>query len=198
MITFKEYLINEADDEQEHAAAANPSELVNKARNVIKTGVQRLLRLNHPEGRDPSREVDAFDIIEALEVVRKMLEDTDGMSDTEGYIEEVKKDIAEFYLSGATEKESALNRRKYRYLVSVLLDPLVEIFEGVTHEEMLGMYNKVVDDAIRFVKNSDVVTSADDAFVTRRLIAKEVQRRNRVTKTVDGIDALRKKAAEKK
>lgn len=210
MVTFKEFLINEADMDQEEASTANASQLSNEARNLLKTGVRRLLRLDHPqqgetEKSHAGRTADAFDILEALEVIRKFFEDTEDMmgkkfrKGDEGfdYVSEIKKDIEEFYLSGATEKEGALNRRKYRVLVNLLLDPIVDLFRDVPHEEALKLYDGVIDNTIRYVKNSDVVANADDAFVTRRLIQKEVQRRNRVTKTVDGIHALRQKAAAK-
>lgn len=209
MITFKEYLITEATGEQEKAADVNV--LSNDAKNILKTGVKRLLRLDHPQKGETDeshakRTVDAFDMIEAMEVMRKFFEDTKDLvgtkmrkgDETFDYRKDVKDAIQEYYLKGSTEVEGALNRRKYRALVMLLLDPMVDMFKGVSHEEALKHYDQVIDNTIRYINNSDVVTSADDAFVQRRLIQKEVQKANQVRKAVKGIMALRNKSKKKK
>jgi len=208
MITFKEFLITEANGEMDNTAGVQ--ELSNDAKNVLKTGVNRLLRLDHPQqGEAPEqhagRTVDAFDMIEAMEVMRKFFEDTEELSGVKmrrgdedfDYRQDIKDAIKEYYLQGSSDKEGALNRRKYRALVMLLLEPMVDVFKGVPHEQALEMYNDVIDNVIQYIKTSDIVTHADDAFVQRRLIQKEVERRNQVSKAVDGIMALRKKAARR-
>jgi len=211
MTTFKEYLIAEADTDTEQEASASASQVTNEMRKILRQGVNRLLKLDHPQkGEDVEshgkRTVDAYDMIESMEVLRKFFEDTKDMvgvamrkgDKTFDYVDDIKEAVNEYYLRGASEKEGALNRRKYRALVMLLLEPMIDLFKDVSHEDALEMYDHVLDQTIRFIKNSDVVTSADDAFVQRRLIQKEVQRRNRVAKAVDGIMRLRKKAAKRK
>lgn len=212
MITFKQFLITEATETAEkQEKKVTRQEIMNDAKRVLKTGVNRLLRLDHPqrgedEERHAGRTVDAFDMLEAMEVMRKMFEDTKDLvgkkmrqGDTGfNYRADIKEAIREYYLSGSSEKEGALNRRKYRALVMLLLEPMVDLFKGVPHEEALKLYDGVIDDTIRFIKNSDVVTSADDAFVQRRMIQKEVQKANQVRKAVDGIMALRNKSKKKR
>ena len=214
MKTFKEYLIAEAtedDTSQEEASIANASKTVNDMRKILRQGVNRLLKLDHPQqgedlDRHASRTVDAYDMLESMEVLRKFFEETKDLvgvkmrrgDTTFDYVDDIKLALQSYYLKGATEKAGALSRRKYRALVMLLLDPIVDLFKKISHDDALAMYDNVIDQTIRFIKNSDIVTSADDAFVQRRLIAKEVQRRNRVAKAVVGIIKLRKKAKGKK
>ena len=77
MKTFKEYLIAEAaedDTNQEEASIANASKTINDMRKILRQGVNRLLKLDHPQKgedveRHASRTVDAYDMLEAMEVL---------------------------------------------------------------------------------------------------------------------------------
>lgn len=212
MITFSQFLLNEQDDSNvQQNTDVDVSKVVRKARDVVKTGVNRLLKMDHPQKGESDeqhakRSVDAYDIIEAMEVLRKFFGDTEdavGMKARQGdkefnYLKEIRDMVDEYYLRGDTEVKGALNRRKYRAMIQVLVNPMLDLFRFMTHEEALKNYNDVLDGVIQYVKNSDVVASADDAFVQRRLIQKEVQRSNKVARAVDGIMALRNKKRKKK
>lgn len=207
MITLTQFLLNEQNEDasDKPSDAVNASQLAKDAQHVLKTGVTRLLKMDHPQKGETDeqhakRSVDAFDIMEAIEVLRKFFEDTKDAVGTKmrrgdadfDYLREIRNMVNEYYLQGSTEKEGALQRRKYRAMVQVLIEPMLDLFKGVPHQKALDVYDSVLDSVIRYVKNSDVITHADDAFVQRRLIQKEVQRNNKVTRTVDGIMALRK------
>lgn len=205
MFTFKQFLLTEDNNDEADNQSVNASKLSKDAQKVLKTGVSRLLKMDHPqkgetEEQHSKRAVDAYDLIEAVEVVRKFFEDTKdavGVKMRHGdkdfdYLKEIRNMVDEYYLQGETDKEGALNRRKYRAMVQVLIQPMLDLFRGVSHEKALDVYDDVLDSVVRFVKNSDVVSSADDAFVQRRMIQKEVQRSNKVSRAVDGIMALRR------
>lgn len=216
MYSFKDHLILEA------TVASKDM------KQVLRRGLEKVMRMDAPPSDDKEglekyakdrRVIDAFDLIEALEVVRKMFEQAEstfknkvqtdrGEVDTsKGHrqgekqfdiLKDVKGAIESYFLSGKSETEGMLKKRKYRALVVLVLDPLVNMFKGMDPQQIFNQYDEVINDAIRFVKDSDIVAHPDDAFVVRRQIAQEVKRASDVKKAVDGIMKLRKKASKKK
>lgn len=212
MQTFKEYLITEATDDP---------------RAVVKRGLEKMMRMDAPASDSKEdmekhakdrRVVDSFDMIEALEVVRKMFDEakktytqkvqTDrGEVDTSkghrrgektfDFLKDVKGAIESYYMAGRTEVEGTLKKRKYRALVMLVLNPLVNTFKDKSPEEVFNTYNDVIDNMIKFVKDSEIVPTADDAFVARKAVQREVRQAQNVKKAVDGIMKLRKKSQKK-
>lgn len=176
--------------------------------NPVTRGIDRLLRLDYAIDRSEfgirqheGRTVDVLEMLDSLEVLREFFELTRDMvgkpmyrGEKEfDYIHDIKESIKGFYFAGDSEKQVALNKRKYNGLLVLLLNPIIDYFNRFSHEEALENYNSVIDDAIEHIKNSDITPSADDAFVVRALITKEVQRRNRVNTAVEGIMRLRRR-----
>ncbi len=184
---------------------------------TIAVGIDQLLRLDFPIGnteldikRHTGRTVDALEMIDALEATRHFFEDTRGMfvkgksipmyrGEKEfDFIHDIKSAIEGYFLVGEDDKQSALCRRKYRSMVFLMLNPIVDLFQRSTHEEMLTQYNDPIDRAIAHIINNDIDASPDDAFVVRHIIAKTVAKRNKIQATVDGIMRLRRRKKRRK
>lgn len=184
---------------------------------AVTRGIDQLLRLDFPQGNTEfdlknhiGRTVDALEMIDALEVMRHFFEDTRGMfisgkslpmyrGETEfDFIHDIKQSVEGYFLVGEDTKESALCRRKNRSMIFLMLNPLVDLFQNKTHEEMLSEYNDVIDEAINHINNTEINATADDAFVVRHIIQKEVAKRNKIQAQVDGIMRLRRRKRKKK
>ena len=63
---------------------------------------------------------------------------------------------------------------------------------------MLAEYDSVIDTAIHEIMEDGQDSTADDAFVVQHVIAKEVNRRNRIQAAVDGIMRLRRRKRRRK
>ena len=79
-----------------------------------------------------------------------------------------------------------------------MLNPLVDLFQRSTHEEMLTQYNEAIDHAVAHINASKITATADDAFVVRHIIQKEVAKRNKIQASVDGIMRLRRRKKRRK
>ncbi len=101
-------------------------------------------------------------------------------------------------MTGGDDKEGMLKRRKYRALLMLVLDPLVDLFKGREPQEVFDGYNGVIDDAINHIHRSDIVSHPDDAFVARKQIAREVRKAADVRKAVAGVMKLRRGKKGKK
>ena len=179
---------------------------------AVSRGINWLLRLDFPSDtseiglkRHAGKTVDALEMIDALEVLRIMFDETRRV---EGpmyrgekefdFVHDLKQAVDAYFLVGEDEKASALRRRKYRSLVALLLNPLIDGFQNLSHEEALNAYQSIIDGAISEITECDHDSAADDAFVVQHLIAKEVARRNRVQTQVDGIMRLRRRKRRRK
>ena len=179
---------------------------------AVSRGINWLLRLDYTSDtselglkRHYGKTVDALEIIDALEVLRTMFAETSRVEgpmyrgETEfDFVHDLKQAVDAFYLVGEDAKDGALRRRKYRSLVTLLLYPIIDVFQNFSHEETLEAYDAVIDGAISAVKECDHDATGDDAFVVQHLMAKEVARRNRVQAIVDGIMRLRRRKRRRK
>lgn len=181
--------------------------------NVVSRGIDRLLRLDYPTGNSEAelrfhagRTVNALEMIDALEVLRSLFQDTReaiGKPIYRGevefdFIHDIKEAIRWYFLVGEDEKTGALNRRKYNSMVMLMLNPIVDHFNRYTHKEALGLCDEKIDEAIQTILDHDTDGDAVDAMIAQRLIQKEVQRRNRVATAVDGIMRLRRRKKTRK
>jgi len=180
---------------------------------AVTRGIDRLLRLDFPAStseielkRHDGRTVNALEMVEALKVMYRLFSDTSetigkpmyrGESDFD-FTDDIKRGINQYFLVGEDEKHSALRRRKNRTMVVLMLNPLVDLFHHHTHEDMLEQYTGVIDDAIQHIFDSDIEPTADDAFVVRAVITKEIAKRNRIQSAVDGIMRMRRRKKKRK
>lgn len=184
---------------------------------AVSRGISWLLRLDYPSDtselglkRHSGKTVNAFEMIDALEVLRTLISDTKCVSKPMyrgekefDFVHDIKQAIEAYFLSarrlfGEQEKDGALRRRKCRSMVHLMLNPIVESFHNMSHEEALEVYDAVIDQAISDIIECDHDAAADDAFVVQHLIAKEVARKNRVQAAVDGIMRLRRRKRRRK
>jgi hypothetical protein len=180
---------------------------------AVSRSINWLLRLDytsdiseHGLKQHYGRTVDAFEMIDALEILRVLFEDTRRCVGAPMYrgekefdfIHDLKLAVNDHFLVGEDDKDSALRRRKNRSLVVLMLNPIIDQFQNSSHEEALESYNEVIDDAISQIFECDSNPSVDDALIVRRMIQKEVARRNRVQEAVDGIMRLRRRKRRKK
>ena len=180
---------------------------------AVTRGIDQLLRLDCPLSdseidlkRHESSTVDAFEMINALEAMRTFFEDSADMIGKPMYrgerdfdfIHDIKKYVEAVFLVGEDDKQSALLRRKNRSMVVLMLNPLVDLFQHVSHEETLERYDEVVNKAIQQIVDNERDATPDDAFVVRSVIRKEVTRRNKIQAAVDGIMRLRRRKKKRK
>lgn len=179
---------------------------------AVSRGINWLLRLDYPSdtselglNRHYGKTVDALEMIDALEVLRTMFNETStvvgpmyrGEKEFD-FIHDLKQAVEGYFFVGEDQKDGALRKRKYRSIVALLLNPLIDEFQNVSHQDALMAYNDVINDAISEIVDNDHDSSPDDAFVVQHLIAKEVARRQRVQATVDGIMRLRRRKRQRK
>lgn len=179
---------------------------------AVSRGINWLLRLDYPSDtselglkRHYGKTVDALEMIDALECLRIMFNDVRrvpgpmyrGEKEFD-FVHDIKLAVEAYYLVGRDDKDSALRRRKYRSMVHLMLNPLIDSFHSLSHEEAMEAYDEIINDAINEIIECDHDSAADDAYVVQHLIAKEVARRNRVQATVDGILRLRRRKRRRK
>ena len=180
---------------------------------VVTRGIDRLLRLDFPLGNSEKdlefhekRTVNALEMVDALEVMRNFFKDTRDMLGKPIYrgerefdfIHDIKKYINAYFLVGEDTRQTAQRRAKNRSMIVLLLNPIVDLFQHKSHEETLNEYDNIIDEAIEIIVNNNVTATADDAFVIRRVIQKEIEKRNRVQAAVDGIMRLRRRKKRRK
>jgi len=180
---------------------------------AVTRGIDRLLRLDYPLGNSEKeieyhekRTVSALEMVDALEVMRTFFKDSRDMLGKPIYrgerefdfVHDIKKYIDAFFLVGEDSDQSIQRRAKNRSMVVLLLNPIVDLFQYKSHEDMLNEYDNVIDEAIDNIVNTNITASADDAFVIRRVIQKEIEKRNRVQAAVDGIMRLRRRKKRRK
>jgi len=180
---------------------------------AVTRGIDRLLRLDFPLGNSEQqieyhekRTVNALEMVDALEVVRTFFKDSSDMVGKPIYkgerefdfIHDIKEYINAYFLVGEDSNQSIRRRAKNRSMVVLLLNPIVDLFQHKFHEDVLNEYDNIIDEAIELIVNTNITASADDAFVIRRVIQKEIEKRNRVQATVDGIMRLRRRKKKRK
>jgi hypothetical protein len=179
---------------------------------AVSRGINWLLRLDYPSDtselglkRHYGKTVDALEMIDALEVLRTLFND---VRRVEGpmyrgekefdFVHDVKRAVEGYFFEGQDTKEGALRRRKYRSTVQLMLNPIIDSFHNMSHEEAMEAYDAVIDEAINEIVECEDDSAADDAFVVQHLISREVARRNRIQATVDGILRLRRRKRRRK
>lgn len=195
-MTFKEFLIEEGNPEAQNV------------RKVLRDGVNKMLKMSALRGHTPEEKLrsakgilDAFDIIEALEIVRDAFDDTADMmgKGRKGkdfdFITDVKKAVQEYFLktSVANEKDKALARRRHGALYNLVLEPLIDMFKQYDHKSALNSVPHTIEAAIRYVKSSDIVADADEAVKIGREVHKEIQRKHATRAAAKAIAAMRTK-----
>jgi hypothetical protein len=184
---------------------------------AVARGIDRLLRLDYPSDtselglkRHYGKTVNALEMIDALEVLRSMFNDTRRIEKPMyrgekefDFVHDLKQAIQSYFfesrrLFGEDEKAGILRKRKNRSMVSLLLVPIVHEFQNSTHEEALKAYDALIDDAIATINEHEKDASADDAFVIQHVISNDVARRNRTQAAVDGILRLRRRKRRRK
>ncbi len=179
---------------------------------AVSRGIDWLLRLDYPSETSElelklhsGKTVNAFEMIDALETLRILFNDTRRCSSPIyrgekefDFIHDLKQAIEGQFFAGDDQKSSALLRRKHRSMVILLMNPIVDLFLRSTHEEALDSYDQVIDKAIDQITDSEHNATADDAFVVMHLIQREVARRNKIQASVDGIMRLRRRKRRRK
>ena len=179
---------------------------------VVSRGINWLLRLDYASdtselglNRHYGKTVDALEILDALEVLRTMFDETRTVKGPMyrgekefDFVYDLKQAVENHFLAGEDQKEGALRKRKYRSLVALLLNPIIDQFQTTSHEDALNAYDAAIDGAIEEVIGCEHNATADDAFVVQHVIANEVTRRNKIQASVDGIMRLRRRKRRRK
>lgn len=180
---------------------------------AVTRGIDRLLRLDFPLGNSEKdiefhekRTVNALEMVDALEVVRTFFKDSRDMFGKPIYrgerdfdfIHDIKEYINAYFLVGEDSNQSIRRRAKNRSMVVLMLNPIVDLFQYKSHDDALNEYDNIIDEAIEIIVNNNVTATSDDAFVIRRVIQKEIEKRNRVQSAIDGIMRLRRRKKRRK
>lgn len=179
MIRLTDYLIIES------YSAGEPGAITHAIQQIT-DGVRKMLRMKAL--RDNASEskwiLDEEDILDALELVREKFRDTSRMLNKQmhqdrafDFVDDVHKEIQEYFLTGQTPAETALNRRKNLTLYHMVLEPLIDAFKAFTHEEALKYVDRIIDGVKKIVEQSDVPSHYDDALVAKEQIAQHINGR---------------------
>ena len=127
---------------------------------------------------------DEMDFVEALDTIVIFLEATRGMIGKQKYqrrkynpLQEVKLDLQEMYLRAKEPVDSALKRKKHAVLYYYVLEPVVDMMQGMSHEEALNSVQAIVERAKDLIMNHNVKQDLQDALVMKEIVRHELQNR---------------------
>jgi hypothetical protein len=163
--------------------------------------------------------VDAFDIINAFEILEKHFDEakktaTEKVQTDRGEVDtskghrrgekefNVTKDVIgaveSFFMGGPSDKDAAGNKRKYRLFVTMVLKPFIRSFDGMSHEEVFRTYKGAIDDMINFTRMHDENVSPDDAKMAMRSLKNLARNENKIQSIAQKIAKMRKSKKSKK
>lgn len=128
---------------------------------------------------------DELDLIEALEFVRQKFHETEHLIGKPMYkgqkafdvVEDIRRDVEEFYLTGREPRDCAIARKKYGSMICLVIDPVLHFMNQFEHRTAIKRIDGVINEIISFIKNNDVVAHYDDAVVIKQIVRNLVQER---------------------
>lgn len=127
---------------------------------------------------------DEYDLVEALDVARIKFHETKRMMGTKMYkgqqfdpIEDVKRETEEFLFTTRHQSENLLMRKKNLVMYHLVVEPVIELFRGKDHSQMLIEIDDTIKQVIDLLYTMPVRTHYDDALVAREQVRQMVRER---------------------
>jgi hypothetical protein len=127
---------------------------------------------------------DEYDLAEALDVARIKFHETERMMGKKMYkgqafdpIEDVKREMEEFLFTARQQNENLLMKKKNLVMYHLVVEPVIDLFKGKEHKQMLEEIDDVVKQVIDLLYTMPVHTHYDDALVAREQVRQMVRER---------------------
>lgn len=151
-------------------------------------------------------DVHAFQIIDGFRLLREKFHDTENMigkgnmyqNTPYNYLSDIKTEVHAFYLCDSDPNKDRAKRKVFNALYWLVLVPTIDIFRDYSHEDALHSIDTVIDSAINYVKESDVVSNEDDAFIARVLLGRALEKRLAIRNIASKIFKMRSKKKKRK
>lgn len=154
---------------------------------IVSDGIRKFVRLT-ALASDPNQSKwvrDELDLTEALEVTIYFFHETKAMIDKKMYkgqnfdfVEDVKRNVEEYLLSGREKEDVALSRRKNLAMYHLIVEPVIDLFKGMEHEKVLKIVDGVIENVLKELNTVDVKSHFDDALVARAQVAQMIRDRS--------------------
>lgn len=132
---------------------------------------------------------DEFDLMDAIDVVAIYFKETERMLDKKMYqgqpfdpIEDVKRATEEYFLTGREVKDTALARGRNLTMYHLAVVPIIEMFKGMKHKEILDCLDVKLDQVKILICSMDLQTHYDDALVTLAQVSQMIKEREQARK----------------
>lgn len=130
------------------------------------------------------------DLIAALQSIKTAFNDTTRMIGKRKYqgrefdpINEVKKDLMVYLLTGLSETEDAGQRRRFKPMYYLVVEPTIDLFAIYSdHQTMLQHIDCVIDDMIALVQTSVEYGTYDDALIAQEQVRVIIHQREAIRK----------------
>lgn len=168
------------------------SEALNEHLQKIAAGIHTFVKLTAL--REQPHEIkyiqDEFDLLEALDITKTFLLDTSSMLGKQKYkghptfdfVNDVKENLEELYLTGQTPQQAAIARKKYGAMYNLVIEPTIEMMRVFDHGQALQQADPVINQVKHLVLNNETLTNYDDAIVNREIIRNMIAAREEVRK----------------
>ncbi|KKN29953.1 hypothetical protein LCGC14_0838720 [marine sediment metagenome] len=150
-------------------------------------------------------DVHVFQIIDGLRLLREKFHDTENMighniyqKTPYNFLSDIKAEVHAFYLSDPDPKKDRAKRKMFNALYWLVLVPTIDIFREYSHEDALYNIDAVITSAIDYVKESDVASTEDDAFIARVLLGRDLEKRFAIRNIAAKIFKLRSKTKKRR
>lgn len=117
---------------------------------------------------------DEFDAVRALESVKLLIQESKRfvgkkkhVNATFDIIDDVKQDMAELLLIGDDDVATAVKRKRHLPLYHLVVCPVLDVFNDMTHAEVVENADKIIDYVIETAFNEDDYGTYDDALVAQ-------------------------------
>lgn len=154
---------------------------------AVSDGIRKFVRLTALRS-DPNQIKwvrDELDLTEALEVTNYFFHETKAMLDKKMYkgqvfdfVEDVKRNVEEYLLSGREKEDVALSRKKNLAMYHLIVEPVIDLFKGIEHKQVLKVVDSVIEHVIHELYTVEVNSHFDDAIVARAQVAQMIHERS--------------------
>lgn len=142
------------------------------------------------------------DLIDALSILDQAFQSTSNLTQTQmrqvssyNWLDDVKYEMEEWMLVGEDVRESALKRRKNLTMYHLIIEPIIDSFNGVGHVAALQTVGRIVQHYINWIKDFTDFGDETDGMVANYQIKSMVAVREQARKA---HKAEQKRAARKK
>lgn len=144
----------------------------------IAAGIHKYIRLigliSDPNPLELKWLSDEWDLHTQLETLSRAVKATEPMIGKRKYqgidfevTTEVKKDMQTYLMSGRTDAESALFKKRNMPMYYLVIIPVLNLFKGMDHQKTIDIIDEVVKDVQNMIWSTESYGTHDDALVAR-------------------------------